>query len=289
MYDLQVIGAIGVATFSRAKHLDNCIASIVRARGSRNIPLLIVHQLGDPEVKQVLNKWRPHIQLLIELDSKEKSALQNINFNSILLRNVAFDVMASDWFLGIEEDVVVGGDSIAFIESMINVYGKKRTFRGVNLGSNLPRGGDYGASQYSKMRYGMQGQASVITRRSWKKFNVDSLTRNSSRNGLDGMMENYLKNGFMCTPLLSRYLDRGWDGTHGFGDPKHEYYQKFKNSFIDLPENTAIKYLETKVRVPLRKDAFIYNYKSTLFHMVKNFIGYTIHVTLRRFVIKLKD
>jgi hypothetical protein len=286
VYDFIMMGAIGVATFSRAEHLNNCIESIVRAKGSRDIPLLVLHQIGDPEVKQILTKWRPHIQLLIELESKEKSALKNINFNSILLRNIALDVMALDWYLGIEEDVVIGGDSVAFIEHMMSKYSKKRAFRGVNLGSNLPSGA-YGTTQYSKMRYGMQGQASAITQRTWKRFNVDQLNRNSSWIGLDSMMENYLKSGFMCTPLLSRYLDRGWGGTHSPRDPQHDYYRKLEESFVDLPENIPLKYLENKIRIPWRKDALLYSPRFTLIQVVKNFIRYHYHTTLRRFVLNL--
>lgn len=287
VYDARMMGAIGVATFSRAEHLNNCIESIVRAKGSRDIPLLVLHQMGDPEVKQVLTKWRPQIQILIELDLKEKSALENINFNAILLRNIALDVMGLDWFLGIEEDVVIGGDSIAFIECMMNKYSKKRAFRGVNLGSNLPSGA-YGTDQYSKMRYGMQGQASAITQRTWKRFDIDQLNRNSSRKGLDGMMENYLKSGFMCTPLLSRYLDRGWGGTHAPRDPQHYYFRKLEESFVDLPDNVPVKYLENKVRIPWREDALLYSPKSTLIQVVKNFVRYNYHVTLRSFVLNLK-
>jgi hypothetical protein len=282
-----MIGAIGVATFSRAEHLNNCIESIVRAKGSRDIPLLVLHQIGDPEVKRILTNWRPHIQVLIELDSKEESALKNINFNAILLRNIALDVMGLDWFLGIEEDVVIGGDSVAFIENMMGKYSKKRAFRGVNLGSNLPRGA-YGTNNYSKMRYGMQGQASAITQRTWKKFNIGQLNRNSSWKGLDSMMENYLKSGFMCTPLLSRYLDRGWGGTHAPRDPQHDYYLKLEESFVDLPENVPLKYLENKIRIPWRKDALLYNPGFTLIQVVKNFTKYNYHTTLRRFVLNLK-
>ena len=282
-----MIGVVGVATFSRAELLDKCIASIVHAKGSRDLPLLILHQLGDSEVKKVITKWRPHIQLLIELDSGNKSALQNINFNSILLRNIAFDIMGSDWFLGIEEDVVIGGDSIAFIECMMNKYFKKKAFRGVNLGSNLPRG-KFHINQYSKIRYGMQGQASAITQRTWKRFKVRRLIQNSSWNGLDGIMENYLKSGFMCTPLLSRYLDNGWGGTHGFGDPQHEFYQLFERSFIDSPENIPINYIESKIKIPLREDAALYSPKFSLFHIINNFIFYNYHITLRRLISKLK-
>jgi hypothetical protein len=283
-----VKGSIGVATFSRAEYLDKCISSIVRAKGLRDIPLLVLHQLGDPEVKQVISKWRSHIFLLIELNPNGRSALQNINLNSILLRHTAFNFMNSDWFLGIEEDVVIGGDSITFIESMMGKYINKRAFRGVNLGSNLPRV-NISENHYSKMRYGMQGQASAITRRTWEKFNFDHLVKNSSWGALDGMMENHLKSGFMCNPLLSRYVDNGWSGTHGLGDPSHEFYRKFENSFIDLLEKDQIEYFENKVIIPLREDAVLYDPKFTLFHIIKNKLSYWYFTTINRWFKSFKN
>jgi hypothetical protein len=283
-----VKGSIGVATFSRAEQLDKCISSIVRAKGLRDIPLLVLHQLGDPKVKQVISKWRSHIFLLIELNPNGRTALQNINLNSILLRHTAFNFMDSDWFLGIEEDVVIGGDSITFIESMMGRYINKRAFRGVNLGSNLPRENNT-ESHYSKMRYGMQGQASAITRRTWKKFDFDHLVKNSSWGALDGMMENHLKSGFMCNPLLSRYVDNGWSGTHGLGDPSHEFYRKFENSFIDLLEKNQIEYFENKVRIPLREDAVLYNPMSTFFHVIKNYLSYKYFTAIKRWFLSFKN
>lgn len=272
VYDSPMIGIIGIATFSRSDLLEQCISSIVRAKGSRDIPLLVLHQLGDPEVKQVIIKWRSHIKLLIELEPFGKSALQNINLNSIFLRNIAFNTMGADWFLGIEEDVVIGGDSIAFIEDMMEKYSRNRGFRGVNLGSNIPRE-NFSANQYSRNRYGMLGQASAITRRTWRRFDIDRLIKNSSWNALDGMMENYLKSGFMCFPVLSRYLDKGWGGTHGFGNPNHSYYLNFENSFINLPETNSIEYIETKIRIPLREDCVLYNPITNIYHNVRNFIS----------------
>ena len=81
----------------------------------------------------------------------------------------------------------------------------------------------------------------------WEKFDFDYLVKNSSWGALDGMMENHLKSGFMCNPLLSRYVDNGWSGTHGLGDPSHEFYRKFENSFIDLLEKDQIEYFFSNV------------------------------------------
>jgi hypothetical protein len=283
-----MVGSIGVATYSRPELLNQCLSSIIRAKGSRDIPLLVVHQVGNKEVAKIISEWRSHIQLLIEFESIGKSALQNINYNGTLLRTIAFESMGSDWFLGVEEDVVIGGDSIAFIECMMDKYDGKRAFRGVNLGSNLPKQNFY-LNCYSRMRFGMQGQASAITKSTWEKFEFKRLVNDSSWNGFDGIVENKIKSGFMCTPLSSRYLDRGWHGTHGFGDPNHVYYRQFERSFVDLAPDSELEYFEVKMQIPLRGDARLYNPITTFYHVIYNYVAYSFHTTLRRLVLKLKN
>ena len=43
-------GTIGIATFSRAEELDQCLESVVNARNGRDIPLIVLHQLGHESV-----------------------------------------------------------------------------------------------------------------------------------------------------------------------------------------------------------------------------------------------
>jgi hypothetical protein len=273
-------GVIGIAAFSRAHELDRCLESVVKARSVRDLPLLVLHQQGHAAVGDVIQKWRSEIQILLQVEALGSTPLQNINLNAILLRNLAFQELQSDWFLGVEEDVVIGGDSIAFIESMMKKYRKTPAFRGVNLGSAIPR--NLGSEvEYSRIRYGLHGQAGAIPKNVWEHFNNDRMLKYSNQNGLDGMMENYLKSGFMCWPNLSRYLDNGWNGTHAPKDSNDAYYQNLRQSFVDLSADTKLVYIKNDMHNPWREDCFNYKPLATPFHFTKNLLNHVLHSKLR--------
>jgi hypothetical protein len=280
-------GSIGVATFSRADDLNRCLDSIVKARNGRALPLVVLHQQGHDEVTQVIKYWRSEIQVLLEVDALGTTPLQNININAILLRNLAFQELQADWFLGIEEDVVIGGDSITFIETMMNRYWKTPGFRGVNLGSAIPRSSGSEVN-YSRIRYGLHGQAGAIPKGVWAHFETSRLLKGSNQIGLDAMLERYLKTGFMCWPNLSRYVDNGWNGTHTPKDSNNEYYENLRQSFIDLSSDIDFMYLENSVDNPWREDCFKYKKYSTPYHFIKNYALHILHAKIRAINLRLK-
>ena len=228
----EFLGAICVATYSRAEDLDRCLANIVAARKDRKIPLIVVHQRGFETVSQVIAKWESQIQVLIHSETQGSSALENINLNSLLGREVAFTWLQADWCLGIEDDVQISSDAIDFVLEMYERYYRNPFFKGVNLGSKL-KFDESKNGFYSLMRFGIHGQASMITRKTWHHFNVEKLRKKSGESGLDAMMEHYVKTGFMCTPRNSRYLDNGWNGTHSSPDPNNEHYLRIRESYFD--------------------------------------------------------
>lgn len=247
-------GAICIATYSRADDLDRCIANIVSARRDSDIPLIVVHQRGFESVSQIIAKWDSEIQVLVHSDTQGRSPLENINLNSLLGREVAFTWLGADWCLGVEDDIQISSDAIDFVREMYKRYYRNPFFRGVNLGSKIR----FDASEnsfYSLVRFGIHGQASMITRKTWRHFNVDSLRRRSNISGLDAMMEHYVKTGFMCTPRNSRYLDNGWNGTHSSSDPNNEHYLRIRESYFNgrspSPENYEIKKFDS----PWREDS----------------------------------
>jgi hypothetical protein len=274
-------GSIGIATFSRAEELDQCLESVVNARNGRDMPLIVLHQLGHESVDNVVTKWRSEIQILLKVEALGETPLENINKNAIILRDLAFRHLNSDWFLGIEEDVVIGGDSINFIEIMMQKYWQYPGFRGVNLGSAISRN-FASETTYSRIRYGLQGQAGAIPKKVWLRFDTSSLVRQSSKVGLDAMLERYLKTGFMCWPNLSRYVDRGWNGTHTPSDSSDLYYENLRESFVNLSSDQDLKYIEESTPNPWRVDCFIYKPLSTPFHITRNMLFHLFHSNLRR-------
>lgn len=247
-------GSITVAAFSRHEELDKCLKAIDFARGERDIQLIVVHQLGYPEVSKVIEKWRSRINVLVSTDSQGTSPLSNINMNALLCREIAFKWLRSDWSLGVEEDTEIAPDALSFIEFAYEKYRKNIFFRGVNLGSKEVFHADMETS-YNLVSYGIQGQASMITSRTWKHFDVNKLRRNVTKSGLDSMMEHYVKSGFMCTPHNSRYVDNGWNGTHASSNPNDEYYVSLRKSFTHLKGNSVSNYRRSKFQICWREDA----------------------------------
>jgi hypothetical protein len=247
-------GSITVAAFSRHVELDKCLKAIDVARGERKIQLIVVHQLGYPEVSKVIENWRTRINVLVSTDSQGTSPLSNINMNALLCREIAFKWLRSDWSLGVEEDTEIAPDALSFIEFAYEKYRKNLFFRGVNLGSKEVFQANMEFS-YNLVSYGIQGQASMITSRTWRHFNGNKLRGNVNKSGLDSMMEHYVKSGFMCTPHNSRYLDNGWNGTHASTDPNDEYYVSLRKSFTHVTSNSESNYKRSKFQICWREDA----------------------------------
>lgn len=247
-------GSITVAAFSRHEELDKCLKAIDVARGESKIQLIVVHQLGYPEVSEVIEKWRTRINVLVSTESQGTSPLSNINMNALLCREIAFKWLRCDWSLGVEEDTEIAPDALSFVEFAYEKYRKHPFFRGVNLGSKEAFQANMEYS-YNLVSYGIQGQASMITSRTWRHFNPNKLRRNANKSGLDSMMEHYVKSGFMCTPHNSRYLDNGWNGTHASADPNDEYYVSLRESFTHLTCTSDSNYTLSKFQINWREDA----------------------------------
>lgn len=262
-------GAIFVTTYSRAAELDDCLRNIVAARGNLEIPLIVIHQLGYDEVAQVIESWRSEIQILVQTVNAGTSALQSINMNGLLGREIAFTWLGAKWCIGVEDDVLISKDSLDFCIFMYHKHHRDPFFRGVNLGSKRPFDPTYN-DKYCKVSYGIHGQASLITKRTWKKFNPEKLREHSSIEGQDSMMEHYVKTGYMCTPCNSRYLDRGWNGTHASKDPNNSHYVDIRNSYFDGEREIYSTYIEVPYDSFWREDSVPFSPISVIPIFVKN-------------------
>ena len=257
-------GSVTVVAYSRHEELEKCLDAIIIARGEKAIPLIVVHQTGYDKVAKVIEKNRHAIDVLLTTKAQGGTPLENINLNGLISRELAFKWMLSDWSLGIEEDTTIAPDAINFVIECYEKHRRDRYFRGVNLGSKELYQ-EHLENVYSLVSYGVQGQASMITRRTWSHFNVMKLRGRLHESGLDSMMEHYVKSGFMCTPHNSRYLDNGWNGTHASTDPDDEHYVKLRNSLTKVGNDYRGPYLEKTYEVSWREDSLQFSpYKSQL-------------------------
>jgi hypothetical protein len=265
---MESLGSVTVAAYSRHEDLEKCLKAIILARGDKPIPLIVVHQTGYDKVAKVIQENRKSIDVLLTTKAQGNTPLENINMNGLIAREIAFKWMLSDWSLGIEEDTIVAPDAINFVIECYKKHQGNRYFRGVNLGSKQPYQKNL-ENVYSLVSYGIQGQASMITKQTWSHFNVKKLRSKLHESGLDSLMEHYVKSGFMCTPHNSRYIDNGWNGTHGSADPEDEHYVKLRKSLTQVGIENRGPYLEQSYTIDWRKDALQFSpYKSQLRYLV---------------------
>lgn len=278
-------GAIVVFAYSRDQLLDELLECINELQQGKKLPLILVKQDGFEAVDEVIKKWRNQINILIESDGSAETVAQNISRNRILGYSSAFISLDVDWVLAIEDDVILANDTLMLVEHLINKYLLDKDFRGINLGSRIPYSLE-NHNTYCKTRYGIYGQASVITKLSWKRMNKFGILKEALNGHWDAAMESFVKTGYMVAPNNSRYIDRGWDGTHMSSDPNDSYYQDLRASFV--PKETKISeiYKEFDTGYWWRKDLRKFKSWQSFYYWIIFLLRHPRSISLYRAVFK---
>jgi hypothetical protein len=250
-------GAILLATYSRPKELHACLDSLANQESINKPIVVVIHQRGNEEVANVIDKFRSNITYLIEIDPFGETPLENINFNRILGYEFCFDFLKLDFALAIEEDIVISKDAYEFCDQLVNQYWDNPKFNGVNLGS-FEKIDEKDFNTYSKISYGVHGQAAAITEKAWRKLNRGESFKRSGTEGLDSQLERIFKLGFFATSNASRYLDFGWGGTHAAKNLDDPYYQRLKESWVGDLYRYSGNYKLFQIHHSWRNDALPY-------------------------------
>jgi hypothetical protein len=253
--------AILIATYNRVSELAKSLAALNNCLDASSYPVVIIYHEEQAETKNYLQDLPYHNAILIPVDGSNKSKLENINYNRVLGLNYCFNKLGAEFVIAIEDDVVLGYDALIFAEHMIDLYGASDAFRAVNLGSREAYSTDSKHS-YGLFRYGLFGQGSAMTARTWKKINELQLLNKFSTVGFDSMIERYIKTGFVIMPYASRYIDLGWNGTHAPKNPLDKYYLDLKNSWVGNDCFPPIPYIKETRPYVWRYDCI--KYKSLL-------------------------
>ena len=231
--------AVSVITFNRNNMLDLCLSSIKNAMKSSNYPVYVIIQDSMPEDEAVLAKYSDLILKVIPTQSEGRGVEELINANRILAWNHALVVENHDYVICLEDDVEISLDFFGFTEQILDLNKDQKKFMGINYGSfetNFRNGG------FSKIRYGIHGPASLVTRSSFEKFKTGNLSRLRGKIAWDSWVEPITKMGFMATSNIAKYRDNGINGTHTSSDATSEYFVKLDNSFqygADNPSRTV--------------------------------------------------
>jgi hypothetical protein len=260
--------SVVLVTYSRPDLLRECLNSLVSNSRLEGKKVIVIWQKGHPEIGLVLSDFEKYIDLLIQVDGASRSTVQNISHNRFLGNSIAFDFYQSPWVLGIEEDVQISNDALLFIEEMFWRYRKYAHFRGVNLGS-IEHQSNAKPSEYSLLRFGLHGPASMITRKSWQKFDNSKLLSLGEHDLFDGIFEHYLKTGFMVTPNRSKFLDQGWGGSHTPISPTDRYFAEMQKSFILKPNLQKSDFVRLDIIHFWRYDVTNYRKKSQVLFWIR--------------------
>lgn len=257
--DQERRNVVCVSTYSRTNLLRDCLTSIVTARNNSDLILLVVQQDNEPGVTAVISEFSKDIDVLIHTSGEGRTPLQNINFNRILCYEYGFNLLNADFIIAIEDDCIISKDAIQFIESVYANHEADSKFRGINLGS---KESECSTFTYSCLRYGLMGQAGVITQKTWNHFRIKRLKSLATRIPFDAIIEPYLKTGYMVTPNRSRMVDRGWDGTHFHTDADDPHFQAINSSWHEgVNKMPATVFKLENVAHSWRNDAVVFQRK----------------------------
>jgi hypothetical protein len=121
-------GAILIVAFSRPQELRKCLDS-VRNQSFDQLPVIVLHHLGNDEVTRVIEDNRDLISNLFYFNSIGSSPLQNINLNRILGYKICFEIMLFDWVIAIEDDIELAYDAVEFVIEMHDRYKNKKKYK----------------------------------------------------------------------------------------------------------------------------------------------------------------
>jgi hypothetical protein len=287
---LQLQGIINLQTYSRPSILELCLDSISQSYESANLDKLIILQVGNPKVESLVNSFEHEAKstTVIKVDGKNRSPLQNMNWNRWIAWQHGFEVMGADWILSIEEDVSLHPNTLVFVREIMELMQNQRDFKGINLGSKLHDVNLNGT--FSKLRFGLHGCGAAITLKTWEEIKRLGVKNKIDDFPLDVCIEHILKSGFMVTPNLSHYLDYGWfQGTHTNPNSQDPQYREVLSSF-NSNINGISGFVHKQVNHGWREDCVEYIKKDNLKFKFRKYLSilWTTH-TFQNFYLFMRN
>lgn len=270
---------IVVCTFNRTQQIIDCLTSILKLDcGSHEVFKIIISQRGMNSNRALLSKFENEFEI-VEVERTGKTPLECINLNRIHGIEIAFEKYGVEAVINVEDDVLVGRDSLQFASSVHNQFSNNKNFMLVNFGSRIPPNLCEETNSYSLIRYGMHGQASWLPVQTWNRIKKKRLLPKSTI-GFDSAIEAFIKTGFVVTPNRSRYLDTGWDdkATHATKDPGANSYREMKASFFDSKNKSSVYIHKQLDHRNWRFDSIAYHSSHDFWHKLK----YVYRVNLLR-------
>lgn len=222
----KVIAVIG---HSRSNLLENCIQSLISATNHEMFTKILIIQRGHSEVEEIARKYQEIFNLVL-IVNRNGSPTENISLNRYLAYTIGFEQYLAEYVTVLEDDVEISSDALIFSDVIFEKYKENRDFRAVNFGSGIPFD-RANLGTYSRVRYALQGPASLLPKRSWDNFSLRKLIKRAEVEIFDGTFETYIQTGFVVMPNVSRYCDFGIGGTHCAIGTTSDYFIKIRSSW----------------------------------------------------------
>jgi len=263
-----MVKAFLITTYNRVENLKESLAAIRKCQGSENYLIIIVYHCEVSETAEFIESLTDKCYIKIPINGLKRSGLENMNRNRILGWSYAFDFLQCAFVIAVEDDITLSWDAILFAETIHSAFKLDRRFRGINFGSKEPFN-RFVLGHYRKYRYGISGQASLITSRTWQEVCAKKLFTNVKKRGVDSMMEQYFKTGFVIVPRLSRYIDKGWNGTHAPKNKNDDYFIDIKKSWVGFREVPEVIFEEKNFSYRWRLDCLPYEKNFNIYYDLK--------------------
>lgn len=258
--------SILITTFNRPIELKASLDALKSCVNYSEFNLVVVYHEENEKNIEILSELDGENNFFIPVNGKEKSPIENMNFNRILGMNYCINELNSEFVIALEDDIVLGYDALFFCDILINRYCNDSEFRAVNLGSREPLT-KFNKFEYGLFRYGLFGQASAMTAKVWKQILSLGLLSKIDSEGLDGIIEAYMKSGFVVMPYASRYIDIGWkNGTHAPRNENDTYYNQLKKSFCGVGSFSLESYRLSRHQYNWRRDCQVFR-KGLIFNL----------------------
>lgn len=201
---------IVVLAHRRADHLFQVVESLRAANGfSRHRVLGIVDGEWPDSMKVLREGLDPELLMRV----KHEGGLHprnRIARNLQIGLDLAFNHFSSPYCIVLEDDIVVSDDFLDFVAAVHAKHAKDPLFRAVNGFSKVsPKAGALPAD-YVRLNYGV-GWGWALPRRSYRQ--VQKLLARSGDFHWDGLVEPFMRTGYVVNPLRSRVINIGFDGT----------------------------------------------------------------------------
>ncbi len=248
---------IAIITYNRPNLLEKLIESIRTLDKVENYKLIIIQQLGCPEVSEIIERNRELFVSVIKTNPSDEATESKIAFNRLTAYKLMFEEYRSDFAIVFEEDVIPSKDLLHFFEMSRERFSGDKHFMGINFGSIEPPVPNT-ENVYFRQRFGIHGPASAISANAWFDLRPELDVLLARFGHFDVGFEFYLRRGFMVSPARSRYLDLGTFGTHS-GGQESGYFNAIDQSWLDLTKvGIPLEWEEGQPTVPFRDDCFVY-------------------------------